>query len=152
MPQSLRNTIASYPSIYVRLSDVTRDPLKVSQETSRTHSKDVCAVGNSRPFCLSGLLSMSVFLSFRLHLGLHCFSLFLSSFMYIYSSLRSHRQPVFPPSLFPLPHSCSLHMGLVCCASNSTLPEPITARPSSAASASHFPHFRFLREECSLGT
>lgn len=76
VPKNLQNTIPSYSSVYVRLSEGNADPLKASQETSRTHWKDICGVEVDPQrtwrkvrghFCLSRVLSVQ--LSFCLSLS-----------------------------------------------------------------------------------
>ena len=134
MPKDIQNTILSYPFIYIGASDVNRDSLKASQETSRfpvgtcgveadSRSLEVSnsAISACVYFSPSGCLSLC--LSLHLYLCLQCASL---------SPLLERQSPIlpptsFPPSVFsPLPQSSLQGLWVCCFPFNST---SITSAP-----------------------
>lgn len=154
VPKNLQNTIPSYSSVYVRLSEGNADPLKASQETSRTHWKDICGVevdpqSTRRKvrghFCLSRVLSVQLFVSPSLPLSPLFLCLLVSVSQLFYAHL--FKSPSFPPSQFSSPSQLQPAHGfaLLCCGPHST-PRKLS---TNYHPASHFP---FLREACGLGT
>ena len=123
---------------------MNRDPLKVSQETSRIHSKDMCGsrprkpmeVGNSGHFHLSPLLSLSGCLSLRLCLSISTFISSVHFSLLLYALL--FKSPISPPTSFPpssfspLPHKQPVQPWF-CSVSDSTPPSAHHLQPLTIA-------------------